>query len=171
VQNAQRRAAAGISDAHSVQVFVVGVSSAPRCRRSSSAFIGFTTKRKIASAISRKLISAFRKSPYRTSASPTENVAVEKSGTPTRPSSGVRTSATNDVMTAPNAAPMTTAIARSTTFPRMMNSRNSLTMRLLLRLRSSTVSAKHSHGPAESRASSAPVDSTRCGSQPGTSTR
>ncbi len=35
--------------------------------------------------------------------------SVEKSGTPIKPSSGVRMSATNDVITAPKAAPMTTA--------------------------------------------------------------
>ena len=40
----QRFAATGISDAHSVHVFVVAVSSAPAWRRVSSAFIGFTTK-------------------------------------------------------------------------------------------------------------------------------
>src|SRR5574338_652728 len=48
---------------------------------------------------------------------------------PIRPSSGVRTSATNELITAPNAAPMTTATARSITLPRMMNSRNSLITR------------------------------------------
>ena len=41
----QRRAAAGISDAHSGQVCVVGVSSALAWRRASSAFIGLTTKK------------------------------------------------------------------------------------------------------------------------------
>src|SRR4051812_7678012 len=36
---------------------------------------------------------------------------------------------TNDAMTAANAVPMTTAIARSTTLPRMMNSLNPLSIR------------------------------------------
>src|SRR3712207_6032597 len=42
--------------------------------------------------------------------------------------SGVTKSATNAVTTAPNAAPMTTATARSTTFPRSTKSRNSLSI-------------------------------------------
>src|SRR4051812_35165303 len=42
------------------------------------------------------------------------------------PISGVMMSLTNAVMTAPNAAPITTAIARSTTFPRRTNALNSL---------------------------------------------
>ena len=42
--------------------------------------------------------------------------------------SGVMNEATNEVTRAPNAAPMTTATASSTTFPRRMKSRNSLSM-------------------------------------------
>src|SRR6478672_11971681 len=45
--------------------------------------------------------------------------------------SGVTMSATSALMTAPNAAPITTATARSTRLPRRMKSRNSVT-RLLL---------------------------------------
>src|SRR4051794_31282901 len=59
-------------------------------------------------------------------ASPTWIAARLKSGTLNKPRSGVRMSFTRDVMTAPNAAPMTTPMARSTTFPRRMNLRKSL---------------------------------------------
>src|SRR3990170_2554583 len=52
----------------------------------------------------------------------------EKSGTPTRPRSGVRMSATNELITAAKAMPITNATARSTTLPRMMNSRNPVNM-------------------------------------------
>ena len=55
------------------------------------------------------------------------NVSAEKSGWPKIAAmSGVRMLATNAVITAPKAAPMTTATARSTTLPRMMKSRNPL---------------------------------------------
>src|SRR5689334_6507491 len=47
---------------------------------------------------------------------------------PIAPTIGVMMLATNDVTTAPNAAPMTTATARSTTLPRKMNALNSLNM-------------------------------------------
>ena len=58
------------------------------------------------------------------------NVRRAKSGLPPIAAiSGVTMSATNDATTAPKAAPMTTATARSTTLPRRMNSRNSLIMR------------------------------------------
>ena len=40
-----RRAAIGISEAHSGHVLVVGVSSAPAWRRASRALIGLTTKK------------------------------------------------------------------------------------------------------------------------------
>src|SRR6266536_5966005 len=51
----------------------------------------------------------------------------EKSGWATMAAiSGVRTLVTKDVTTAPKAAPITTATARSITLPRRMNSRNPL---------------------------------------------
>src|SRR3954466_11835117 len=46
----------------------------------------------------------------------------------TRPSGGMITSATSDETILPKAAPITTPTARSTTLPREMKSRNSLTM-------------------------------------------
>src|SRR5215471_5207597 len=47
-----------------------------------------------------------------------------------RPMGGIRISLTNDVTIAPNAPPMTTATARSTTLPRMRNARKSLSIAL-----------------------------------------
>ena len=44
------------------------------------------------------------------------------------PMSAMRMSLVNDVMTAPNAPPMTTPTARSTMFPRLMKSLNPLIM-------------------------------------------
>src|SRR3954464_5150701 len=61
------------------------------------------------------------------------NASVEKSGLPPIAAiSGVTKDATNAVTTAPNAAPITTATASSTTLPRRMKSRNSLSMRVIL---------------------------------------
>src|SRR5215831_10716482 len=50
----------------------------------------------------------------------------------TRPIGGIRTSLTSEVTIPPNAAPMMTPTARSTTLPRMMNVLNSLSMGLSL---------------------------------------
>src|SRR5580704_6108829 len=51
----------------------------------------------------------------------------EKSTLPiTTPMGGIRTSVTSEVTILPNAAPITMPIAKSSTFPRMMNSLNSL---------------------------------------------
>src|ERR1043166_4775904 len=58
---------------------------------------------------------------------------MEKSTLPSRnPMGGMMMSATNDVMIAPNAAPMMTAVARSTTLPRMTKSRKSLPIVVIL---------------------------------------
>ncbi len=54
-----------------------------------------------------------------------EKLSALKSGSPKiAPISGVIRSATNEAITAPNAAPMTTATASSTTLPREMKSLN-----------------------------------------------
>src|SRR5215210_8672285 len=59
--------------------------------------------------------------------------SAEKSGLPPIAAiSGVTNDDTNAVTTAPNAAPMTTATASSTTLPRRTKSRNSLRMRVML---------------------------------------
>src|SRR3954451_2404251 len=59
--------------------------------------------------------------------------SAEKSGLPPIAAiSGVTNDATNAVTTAPNAAPITTATASSTTLPRRTKSRNSLSMGVIL---------------------------------------
>src|SRR3954454_15774751 len=61
------------------------------------------------------------------------NARAEKSGLPPIAAiSGVTNEATKAVTRAPNAAPMTTATASSTTLPRRTKSRNSLSMRVIL---------------------------------------
>jgi hypothetical protein len=53
----------------------------------------------------------------------------EKSTFPrAKPMGGMMTPSTSDVTILPNAAPITTATARSITFPRAMNSLNSFSM-------------------------------------------
>ena len=95
-------------------------------------FIGFTTKKKIAAATVTNAISAFRKSPYRNTLPLIVNVRLLKSGFPKIAAMiGVMMSATNAWTTRPNAAPITTATARSTTFPRIRNALNSASMLLL----------------------------------------
>src|SRR5258706_9175686 len=65
------------------------------------------------------------KSPMRSLLPFTVNAIAEKSGEPTIAAiSGVSRSLTNAVTTAVNAAPNTTATARSTTLPRIMNCLN-----------------------------------------------
>ena len=99
-------------------------------RRDSSRFSGLTTKKKITAEMIRNEITALRKWPYLNVEPLIVNVSSAKSGLPPIAAiSGVTRSATNAATTAPNAAPMTTATARSTTLPRRMNSRNSLSMR------------------------------------------
>lgn len=78
-------------------------------------------------AMIRNDTSALRKLPYLNCASPTVRVSELKSGSPPKAEiSGVSRSATKDVTMAPNAAPMTTATARSMTFPCMRNFLNPL---------------------------------------------
>src|SRR4051812_4794843 len=72
---------------------------------------------------------ALKKCPYLKTEPLIVNFSPAKSGLPPMAAiSGVTTSATKAVTTAPNAAPMTTATARSTTLPRRTNSRNCLSM-------------------------------------------
>src|SRR4051812_6411648 len=113
----------GISLRHSGHFFVVGSGVAGALRNlCTSVLIGSTTKKYTAAATNRNEISAFRNSPYRNLLPFTSNVRAEKSCFPTIAAiSGVKRSLTNDVTTAPNAAPITTATARSTTLPRNRN--------------------------------------------------
>src|SRR2546430_14769092 len=94
----------------------------------------------MASAIIRNAITAFRKSPINSLLPLTSRAIAEKSGFPAIAAmSGVRRSLTSAVTTAPNAAPMTTATARSTTLPRRMNSLKPLN---ILRFPSTRVSGR-----------------------------
>ena len=64
MQYAHRLAAIAISLRHSGQARVVGDSvGPPAARRASRTFSGFTTKKKIAAAMLRNVMTAFRKSP------------------------------------------------------------------------------------------------------------
>src|SRR5437588_11472836 len=121
----------GISLAHSGHFLVVGsAGTALRAARAFQAFMGATIKKYTAAATSRKLISAFRKMPYEITAPFTVTLKAEKSGLPTIAAiSGVRMLVTKEVTTAPKAAPMTTATARSITLPRITNWRNPLNIR------------------------------------------
>ena len=76
-------------------------------------------------ATSRNATSAFRKSPIRKALPLTVNTIAEKSGWATTAAmSGVSRSFTNALTTVPNAAPITTATARSMTLPRRTNCLN-----------------------------------------------
>jgi hypothetical protein len=127
-QKAHRLAAIGMALRHSGHSFVVGSGGAsPRRTRAISAFMGRTTKKYTAAAISRNETSALMKSPSKNLLPLTSNCIAEKSGLPTMAAiSGVIRSFTRAVTMAPNAAPMTTATAKSSTLPRMMNCLNPL---------------------------------------------
>src|SRR6266700_225699 len=130
LQKAQRRAATGISLRHSGHFLLVGSTGAAlRAARAFNAFIGATRVKYTAAEISRKAKRAFRNAPYEMTAPCSVTWNAEKSGLPaTAEISGVIMLVTNDVTTAPNAAPTTTATARSITLPRIMNSRKPLSM-------------------------------------------
>src|SRR6185312_4296705 len=123
VQNLQRRAAIGTSLKHSGHFFVVGSGGvSPRRTRASRVFIGRTTKKYTAAAIKMNENSAFTKSPIRNVLLFRTSLIPEKSGAPTIAAiSGVIRSFTKAVTTAPNATPITTATAKSTTLPRIRN--------------------------------------------------
>src|ERR1700722_6415943 len=77
----------------------------------------------------RKEIVALRKSPYLIAPPWTWSIRKEKSGLlPIAEISGLMMSATRALTIAVNAAPITTAMARSTTLPRRMKSRNPLSI-------------------------------------------
>src|ERR1051326_3487257 len=134
VQNAQRRAPIGISLRHSGHFLLAGSGgTALRAARAFQAFIGATIKKYTAAATRRNAISAFRKVPYEITAPLMVRLNAEKSGLPTIAAiKGVRILVTNDVTTAPKAAPITTATARSMTLPRMMNCLNPFSISALL---------------------------------------
>src|SRR5882762_7480062 len=134
VQNAQRRAAIATSLRHSGHFFVVGSGGAsPRRMRAMSEFTGSTTKKYTAAATITNAITAFRKSPTSNLLPFTVRPIAEKSGFPaTAAMSGVNRSLTKAFTTDVNAAPITTATARSRTLPRRMNCLNPLNIETLL---------------------------------------
>src|SRR4051795_10287902 len=90
---------------------------------------------------------------------------VVMSGTPRRPTSGVRMLSTKALITTPNAVPMTTATARSMTLPRNRNSRNSLNIPYSLDRDDVYVPSAESHCARSGELNSWPcnhVSSRRC---------
>src|SRR5215467_3292571 len=120
----------GISLRHSGHFLLVGSAGAAlRAARAFHAFIGATMKKYTAAAINRKLITSFTNIPYVMSVPLTFALNAEKSGLETTAAMVLLMMLlTNDVTTAPKAAPITTATARSMTLPRMMNCLNPLNM-------------------------------------------
>ena len=103
-----------------------------------SLLIGFTTKKNIANATMIKLMRIVRNEPYfiATSFQVTPwrfHTSAEKSTFPkANPIAGIIRSSTREVTIFPNAAPITTQTARSTTLPFIANSLNSLSIRIVL---------------------------------------
>src|SRR6266542_2530549 len=135
-QAAQRLAGMGMELRQKGHSFVAGVAVSLR-------LLMALTMRKITKAIIRKLTMSLMKAPYPITAKPLVLASAteagcwpeismnkfEKSTFPsTNPIGGMMTPSTRDVTILPNAAPIMTAIARSITFPRAMNSRNSFSM-------------------------------------------
>src|SRR5690348_12696731 len=103
----------GISLRHSGHFFVVGSGGAsPLLRRAIQAFIGATMNRYTASAIIRNEIRALRNAPYMILLLLIVTLKFEKSGLPPMAAiRGVKIFVTSAVITAPKAAPITTATA------------------------------------------------------------
>jgi hypothetical protein len=98
--------------------------------RAVSALTGTTTKKDMAADISRKETTALMKSPIMNLLLFTSKMMAEKSGfSAIAAMSGVIRSFTRAVTTAPQAAPMTTATARSITLPRIKNYRKPFSIR------------------------------------------
>ena len=100
---------------HSVQGRVSDSTSGSVLCRRINAFTGMTTKKNTANEIVRNAIRKLMKSPYRKWLELMVNDRLEKFGFPKMSAMiGVRRSRTSAVTSAPKAAPMTTATARST---------------------------------------------------------
>lgn len=84
--------------------------------------MGWMTKKNTTAATSTNEMATFKKSPYMNLLPLIVNDKLEKSGwPPTAAIRGVTKSFTNALMTPVNAAPITTATAKSTTLPRRIN--------------------------------------------------
>ena len=115
----QRRALTGIALVHSGHSFSSGSSFA---RRASNALMGATTRKNTAAAMVTNAIRLLRKSPYWKWLWLIVNERAPKFDLPKISAMiGVRRSATSALTTAVKAVPITTATARSTTFPRSRN--------------------------------------------------
>ena len=105
---------------------VVGSAGGPFRERLMSKFIGFTTKKNTAEATRMNDMNVLIKCPYANLLPFITNESPEKSGSlAIAPMSGVSISDTKAVTIVPNAAPITTPTARSTTLPRSKNCLNS----------------------------------------------
>lgn len=130
VQWAQRFALIGTLLKHSAHSLCVGASGFFLAARAIRRFIGLMTKKNIDPATSKNEIRLLRKCPYINLLPFITNERFEKSGVlAIAPISGVRRSVTSAVTMVPNAAPITTPTAKSTTFPRSKNCLNSFNMR------------------------------------------
>src|SRR5579864_7767202 len=123
VQCAHRFASRGMSLKHSGHFLVVGAAAGSSlCIRAINQFTGTTTKKYTAAAISKKEMTALIKSPTRNTLPRMSYLRLEKSGSFTSaPMNGVNKPFVSEPTTPPNAAPITTPTAISTTFPRRMN--------------------------------------------------
>lgn len=129
----QRLASSGISLKHSLHFLVVGSAGGSLRERAINIFIGFITKKKIAAATSTNEISALMKCPYINLLPFIENDSPLKLGTlATADMNGVKRSETSAVTIVPNAAPITTPTAKSTTFPLSKNCLNSFSIKKYL---------------------------------------
>ena len=124
-------ASRGTSLKHSLHFFVVGSagSSFLERERDISMFMGLTTKKNTEPATSRNETRAFKKCPYLNSLPLIVKMSPLKSGTLAIAAiRGVSKSDTKAVTIVPNAAPITTPTAKSTTLPRSKNCLNSLSI-------------------------------------------
>src|ERR1039458_1991327 len=142
-QCAQRRASMGISLRHSGHFLVVGSGGGSFREREMIAFTGTTMKKYTAAAINRNEIRALKKLPTINLLPCTSTAKAENSGLPAMAAiNGVSRSFTIEVTTVPNAAPITTPTARSTTLPRRMNCLKPLSTGSLQRCGAETIYAK-----------------------------
>lgn len=128
MQCAHRFASSGTSLKHSPHFFVVGSAGGAFLARATSKFIGLITKKNIAAETKTNETNVFKKWPMAKLEPLTVNAKLPKSGTfAIAAMSGVKISETNAATTVPNAAPITTPTAKSTTLPRnkkLLNSFN-----------------------------------------------
>src|SRR5437764_11660826 len=130
VQNAHLLAATGISLRHSGHWRTVSSTGGSVRRLAISALTGLTTRKKTTTAITRNVMRALMKAPYRKWLLLIVKLSVAKFGLPPiAASSGVIRSPTRAVTTAANATPITMPTAMSTRLPRSKNSLKSFTAR------------------------------------------